>query len=171
MFFLKKTISMNEQNPLKPWMHLLLKFAGGYNIVAGASMFLFYHEGFKLLGIPKPEIALPIQLVGLLVGLFGIGYLMVERAPVENRNILLLGFLSKLLGPLLAVGYVIKGDLPVTMLPILFFADTIYLIPFWLIYRRTSRLAGQQEPGSSNANGQLNTDAGQGSKIASKRAA
>ena len=115
-------------------MHLLLKFAGGYNILAGASMILFYHEGFKLLGISKPEFSLPIQLVGLLVGIFGIGYLMVERAPVENRNVLLLGFLSKLLGPLLAVAYVIKGELPMTMLPVLFFADTIYLIPFWLIY-------------------------------------
>jgi len=124
-------------------MHLLLKFAGGYNLLAGASMILFYHEGFKHLGIPKPEFSLPIQLVGLLVGLFGIGYLIVERAPVENRNILLLGFLSKLLGPLLAVGYIIKGDLPLSMIPVLFFADTIYLIPFWLIYRRTGVLACQ----------------------------
>ena len=102
---------MNNQKPLKSWMHLLLKFAGGYNILAGASMILFYHEGFKLLGISKPEFSLPIQLVGLLVGIFGIGYLMVERAPVENRNVLLLGFLSKLLGPLLAVAYVIKLSL------------------------------------------------------------
>ncbi len=131
--------------PLNSWMHVLLKFAGGYNIIAGASMILFYHEGFKLLGIPKPEMSLPIQLVGLLVGLFGIGYLMVDKSPVENRNVLLLGFLSKLLGPLLAIGYVIKGDLPTSILPVLFFADTIYLIPFWMIYRRASNLAQSEQ--------------------------
>ncbi len=142
-------------------MHLLLKFAGGYNILAGASMILFYHEGFKLLGISKPEFSLPIQLVGLLVGIFGIGYLMVERAPVENRNVLLLGFLSKLLGPLLAVAYVIKGELPMTMLPVLFFADTIYLIPFWLIYRRTSQLASYHQsgdPGNDRVNAKPSND-------------
>ena len=54
---------MKKPKPLKTWMHLLLKFAGGYNIIAGLSMILFYHEGFKLLGIPKPEFSLPIQLV------------------------------------------------------------------------------------------------------------
>lgn len=126
-------------------MHLLLKFAGGYNIVAGISMILFYHEGFRLLGIPKPEFSLPIQLVGLLVALFGVGYLMVERAPVENRNILLLGFLSKLLGPMMAVGYILQGDLPMSMIPVLFLADTIYLMPFWMIYRKASELSRRPE--------------------------
>ena len=136
---------MKNPKPLKSWMHLLLKFAGGYNLIAGLSMILFYHEGFKLMGIPKPEFSLPIQLVGLLVGLFGIGYLMVDRAPVQNRNVLLLGFLSKLLGPMLAIGYVVKGDLPLSMIPVLFFADTIYLIPFWMIYRKASQLGRQSQ--------------------------
>lgn len=152
-------------------MHLLLKFAGGYNILAGVSMVLFYHEGFELLGIPKPELSLPIQLVGLLVGLFGIGYLMVERAPVENRNILLLGFLSKLLGPLLAVGYIIKGELPMMMLPVLFFADTIYLIPFWLIYRRASQLINQRQSSDSKEDNHFGADSGEATGIVSKRAA
>lgn len=125
---------MNNEN-LKPWMHGLLKFAGGYNIIAGLSMILFYHEGFKALGIPKPEVNLPIQLVGLMVFLFGIGYLMVDRKPSENRNVLLLGMLSKLLGPMLAIGYVVGGKLPWMMIPVLFFADFVYLLPFWMIYR------------------------------------
>ena len=124
---------------LKPWMHWLLKFAGGYNLVAGLSMILFYHEGFKSLGIPKPEMNLPIQLVGMMVLLFGIGYLMVDRSPAANRNVLLLGLLSKLIGPIFAVGYVVKGDLPMAMLPILFFADVVYLVPFWMIYRTIGR--------------------------------
>ena len=162
---------MNNAKPLNSWMHLLLKFAGGYNILAGASMVLFYHEGFKLLGIPKPEFSLPIQLVGLLVGLFGIGYLMVERAPVENRNILLLGFLSKFLGPLLAVGYIIKGDLPMTMIPVLFFADTIYLIPFWMIYRRTGQLLDQKNSGVFATENHLDADRGKDKKIVAKKAA
>ena len=76
---------------LRPWMKYLLWFVGGYNILAGLGMMIFYHEGFALLGLPKPELMLPLQLVGILVGLFGVGYWIVARNPVENRNVLLLG--------------------------------------------------------------------------------
>jgi len=126
---------MAQPSKLNPWMHWLLKIAGGYNMVAGLSMILFYHEGFKSLGINKPDMNLPIQLVGMMVLLFGIGYLMVDRNPGANRNVLLLGLLSKFIGPLLAIGYVIRGELPTTMIPVLFFADVVYLVPFWMIYR------------------------------------
>ena len=64
--------------PLKPWMRWLLRFVGCYNLLAGLGMMVFYHEGFKLLGVPKPQLMLPLQLVGILVGLFGVGYLMVS---------------------------------------------------------------------------------------------
>jgi len=128
---------MGKTEPtLSPWMHGLLKFAGVYNIAAGLSMMVLYHEGFKALGLPKPEFNMPIQLVGVLVAIFGAGYLMVDRNPVENRNVLLLGLLSKFLGPMLAFFYVANGVLPPVMLVVLFFADIIYWVPFWLIYRR-----------------------------------
>lgn len=125
-----------SSSSLSPWMHGVLKFAGGYNVVAGLSMVAFYHEGFKSLGLEKPEFNLPIQLVGVLVAIFGIGYLIVDRRPIENRNVLLLGLLSKILGPLLAFGYLADGTLPAVMLVVLFFADIIYWVPFWMIYRR-----------------------------------
>ena len=99
-------------------------------------MMIFYHEGFKLLGIEKSSFNLPIQLVGLLVAVFGVGYLIVDRRPFENHNILVLGFLTKLLGPLMAIGYIAKGILPTIMLLALFLSDFVYLVPFYLIYRR-----------------------------------
>ncbi len=128
---------------VKVWMIRVLQVAGWYNILAGLAMMTLYHEGFKMLGIAKPELNLPIQLVGLLVGIFGIGYLMVAGKPVQNRNILLLGFLSKLLGPALAFGYIANGMLTTNMVPVLILADLIYLLPFWLIYRRCSVIAQQ----------------------------
>jgi len=124
------------ESPLSPWMHGLLKFAGVYNIVAGLSMMTLYHEGFKSLGLPKPEFNMPIQLVGVLVAVFGIGYLMVNRNPVQNRNVLLLGLMSKFFGPMLAFCYIATGVLPLVMLVVLFFADIIYWVPFWIIYQR-----------------------------------
>jgi small multidrug resistance pump len=77
-----------------------------------------------------------VQLVGILVGLFGVGYWMVAWNPIENRNVLLLGFLSKLLGSVLGLGYLALGKMPLIFLPVLFFADIIYLPPFAMILRR-----------------------------------
>ncbi|HQU42027.1 MAG TPA: hypothetical protein PK867_04410 [Pirellulales bacterium] len=121
---------------LSPWMTRLLWFVGGYNLLAGVGMFCFYHEGFKLLGVEKPQLNLPIQLVGMLVGLFGVGYWMVASNPVENRNILLLGFWSKAMGSALGIYYVCVGKLPTAFLAMLFFSDIVYLPPFYMILRR-----------------------------------
>ena len=75
-------------------------------------MICLYHEGFKLLGVPKPAIALPVQVMGILVGLFGVGYLLVAANPVENRNLLMLGFWSKAFSSAAALWYVAMGSLP-----------------------------------------------------------
>ena len=131
---------MHREATLKPWMSFVLKFAGVYNVVAGLMMIIAYHEGYRALEIAKPQLVLPIQLVGMMVALFGVGYWIVALRPVENRNILLMGFLSKLLGPMLAIMHVAEGNLPWTILPVLFFADLIYLVPFWVIYQRLRKL-------------------------------
>ena len=132
---------MNANRPatLSSWMARLLWFVGGYNLVAGVGMLCFYHEGYKLLGLEKPQLNLPIQLVGVLVGLFGIGYWMVAANPVANRNILLLGWWSKALGSVLGIYYVCVGKLPPLFLALLFVSDIVYLPPFYLILRRLKR--------------------------------
>jgi small multidrug resistance pump len=129
--------------PLAPWMRYLLWFAGCYNLLVGLNLVVFYHEAFKTLKLfgEKPELMLFVQLVGVLVGLFGVGYIIVARNPVENRNVLLLGLLSKGLGSVLGIGYVALGKLPPEFLVLLFFSDIIYLPPFAVILRRLYRAA------------------------------
>jgi len=104
-------------------------------------MISLYHEGYKLLGVPKPDLVLPVQVMGGLGALFGGGYHLVASNPVENRHILLLGFLSKALSSVLAVWYVPFGPLPWWFVLIVFFADMIYLPPFYVILRRIYPLA------------------------------
>ena len=123
------------------WAKPLLQFAGMFNILAGLSMICFYHEGYKLLGISKPELIMPVQVMGILVSLFGVGYLIVASNPVENRNILVLGFLSKAISSLLALYYVAVGPLTLSFVPVLFFADIIYLLPFYVIIRKLRNVA------------------------------
>lgn len=125
-------------------MRYLLRFAGCFNLLAGASMIILYHEGYKLLGVPKPQLILPVQVMGILVALFGVGYLLVASNPIENRNVLMLGMLSKLISSIVAVWYVPFGPMPVWFLLVVFLADVIYVPPFCLILLRLYRLAGSK---------------------------
>jgi hypothetical protein len=122
----------------------LLRFAGTFNLCAGLTLCVFYHEGFKLLALVKPEPVLYVQLVGVLVGLFGVGYHLVASHPLENRNLLMLGFWSKALGTLLALYHVaLLGTLPWRFMAIVLFADIVYLPPFWIILRAIDRARSQ----------------------------
>lgn len=123
-------------SPLHPWMTLVLRVAGWWNLLAGAGMIVFYHEGFKALGATKPSPALSIQVLGVLVALFGLGYHLVAADPVRNRNLLLLGFWSKAAATLFSAAYVALGRLPWWFAVVVFLADTIYLPPFFAILRR-----------------------------------
>jgi len=136
--------SVKPANPLSPWMTHLLRFAGVFNLLAGTGMICLYHEGFKMLGVPKLAITLPVQVMGILVGLFGVGYLLVAANPVENRNLLMLGFWSKALSSLAALWYVAIGRLPPGFAVTVFFADVIYLPFFFMILRRLYRAAREE---------------------------
>jgi len=129
---------------LLPWMRYLLRFAGCYNLVVGTSLMVFYHEMFKTLGLPKPSLIMYVQLTGMLVALFGVGYLLVASNPLLNRNLLLLGFLSKLLGSVVGTGYVLLGKMPPVFFVVLVFSDIAYLAPFWIILRRVYRIAHER---------------------------
>lgn len=119
-----------RQKPLRAWMTRVLWVAACYNVLAGLGMLAFVHEGYKLLGMEKPDLQLPVQLVGMLVAVFGLGYALVALDPITNRNVLLLGFLTKLLGPLLALYYVAVGKLPLVFIAVLLVSDLVYLPPF-----------------------------------------
>ena len=130
-----------EPPPLLLWMKLLLRFAGTFNLLAGLGMICLYHEGYRMLGAAsQPASALAAQVMGCLVGLFGIGYHWVAGRPVENRNLLVLGWWSKALGSLAALPYILTGKLPWWFGAVVFFADVIYLPPFYLILRRLGRI-------------------------------
>ncbi len=126
-------------------MRFVLRFVAFFNVGAGLFMLIGYHETYKIIGMPKPEISFPIQLVGILVGLFGVGYYLVAKNPVENRNVLMLGFWSKFLGSCLGTYYVVRGQLPYQFVGVYFFADVIYLPPFYLIMRRLYAIARERE--------------------------
>jgi len=70
-----------SKKPLEKWMKLLLRFVAAFNVGAGLFMLIGYHETYKIIGMEKPGISFPIQLVGILVGLFGVGLLPGRQEP------------------------------------------------------------------------------------------
>lgn len=130
-------------------MKFLLRFVAIYNLSAGLMMVFGHSATYALLGIGQPESNFPIQLVGVLVGLFGVGYYWVARDPLANRNVLLLGLLSKTLGSIVGLCHVATGGLPPRFLILLFFSDVMYLPPFWLIYQHLEKVAADRAAKSS----------------------
>jgi hypothetical protein len=122
-------------------MYWLLRFAGTFNFLAGFCMLVFYHEGYKMVGVPKPALVLPIQLTGILVVLFGVGYHLSASDPLRNRNVLALGMWSKLLCSLWALIYVFNGALPWWFILVLLGADIAYVPLFVIILRQIDRIA------------------------------
>ncbi|MFN0055339.1 MAG: hypothetical protein ACKV0T_24600 [Planctomycetales bacterium] len=136
-------MSASPEKPLLPWMKFVLRFVAVFNVCAGLHMLIGYHETYEIIGMPQPEIQFPIQLVGILVALFGVGYYLVARHPLENRTVLLLGFWSKFLGSCLGTGYILLGKLPWRFALVFLFADVIYLPPFYLILRRLKEFSNR----------------------------
>lgn len=135
----------DREKPLLPWMKFVLRFVAVFNISAGALMTLGTNGAYQMIGMPDPEIDFPMKLVGILVALFGYGYYLVARHPLDNRNVLFLGMLSKGFGSLLGIYYMLRGKLPfLPFFPVLFFADIVYLVPFWLILRRLDRVTAER---------------------------
>ena len=130
--------------PLRPWMRYVLWVAGAYNVLLGLNMVARPEAGFEPLGLPQPDLMLFVQLVGLMVGVFGIGYLMVVSRPLENRGVLLLGLIGKALVAVLGLAYVVLGKVPPVYLFVVLFSDVIYLAPFAIILRYLQRVAAEK---------------------------
>ena len=142
---MKSASQFNSATPvLDSWMTKLLWSAAVFNVLAGFGMVIFYHEGYRALGMPKPELALPTQLVGMLVLLFGWGYSLVARDPLLNTNVLRIGWWTKALGSLLAFYHFFQGNVP-WILPLgVLFADVAWLFPFWIIQQRIDAQAADR---------------------------
>lgn len=113
------------------WVRRTLIAAGVYNLIWGAAAILAPISSLKLLGLTTPP-AYPEfwQCIGMIVGVYGVGYLIASRHPYVHWPIVLVGFLGKLLGPVGFLGAVMRGTLPVAMGWTILLNDLIWWIPF-----------------------------------------
>jgi hypothetical protein len=123
-------------------MGWVLLLAAAYNIVWGAIVVLAPAWTFRVLGVDLDAmdpaavaLLLPIwQCVGMIVGVYGIGYAAAARAPLVHWPIVLVGLLGKLLGPIGFVDAVfIREVFPVSFGWTILTNDLIWWVPFALI--------------------------------------
>lgn len=113
----------------------ILKIAGIYNVCWGGFVILFPHLFFDLTGMQRlnyPEIW---QCVGMIVGVYGIGYWIAATDPIRHFPIVLVGFLGKLFGPIGFAQALWTDRFTLGFGLNIIFNDLIWWIPFFLILR------------------------------------
>lgn len=122
---------MPDAIPQPRWMTLCLRAAGLYNLAWGAWTVLFPKHFWSLVGMPAPEYLFLWQCIGMIVGVYGIGYWFAANDVARHWPIVLVGFLGKIFGP---IGFVqahfIDGTVPLRFGSTLLTNDLIWWLPF-----------------------------------------
>lgn len=107
----------NPDNSAPIWMSRWLRAAGVYNVAWGLLTLLYPNWLFHLTGLTPPNYPFIWQCVGMIVGVYGVGYWIAAGNPFRHWPIVLVGLLGKLFGP---AGYsmgVLAGALKLDNLP------------------------------------------------------
>lgn len=121
-------------------MRRVLLFAAVYNLAWGAfaifsPLSLFRWTGFDPLPV-YPELW---QCIGMIVGVYGIGYGIAAFNPYRHWPIVLVGLLGKIFGPIGFATSVIEGRLPAALGLTIITNDLIWWIPFSAILWRAAQ--------------------------------
>ena len=137
---------MNSVESKAPkWMSYVLWAAAVYNILWGAFVIFFPLTIFQWLGLPVPNYPMIWQCVGMIVGVYGVGYACAATAPCRHWPIVLVGLLGKVLGPIGFLFAALHGELPWRFGVINITNDLIWWIPFALILYRAKRDKGEDK--------------------------
>ncbi|MDX2131351.1 MAG: peroxiredoxin-like family protein [Planctomycetota bacterium] len=131
------------------WMRGWLIGAGAYNIVWGSAMALAPVWTLGLLGAAPQSRELWPQLwacIGMIVGVYGLGYLLAARDPARHWPIVLVGLIGKILGPIGFVDAAARGLLPWSMGVTILTNDLLWWIPFAMILWHAARVAQPAPP-------------------------
>lgn len=106
-----------------------------YNLLWGAWVILFPNMIFEIAQIPPMQYPQIWQCVGMIVGVYGLGYGAAALDPNKHWPIVLVGFLGKIFGPIGFVYSVIMGDFPLLFVFTLITNDFIWWIPFYKLLK------------------------------------
>jgi hypothetical protein len=127
---LEREFPYDAREPQPAWVGRVLIAAGIYNLLWGAAVIPFPRAIFELSGIPAPRYPQIWQCVGMIVGVYGVGYLIAARDPCRHWPIVLVGLLGKVFGPIGFLSAALSGALPWTWGVTIIFNDLVWWLPF-----------------------------------------
>ena len=143
-------MSPKPRHPL--WMSSVLWGAAAYNILWGTWVILAPEMSLRVCGFAEPARYPQIwQCVGMIVGVYGVGYAIAAINPIRHWPIVLVGLLGKLFGPVGMISAVAAGDLPLTAARTIVTNDLIWWVPFtWILWKalqtHRQRASNREDP-------------------------
>lgn len=130
--------------PAPRWARNWLLAAAAYNLIWGAFIVLAPTALFAFADMEPPRYMGIWQCVGMIVGVYGVGYAIAARDPYRHWPIVLVGLLGKVLGPIGFVDAVLSGQLPWRFGWTILTNDLLWWPAFaWILWRaRRAHLAG-----------------------------
>ena len=116
-------------------MRSVLLAAGVYNLLWGTIAVAAPNAMFHWVGATLPNYPQLWQGIGMIVGVYGVGYAIPTFDPLRHWPVILVGFLGKVFGPIGFLQAILQGVWPWKMLWINVFNDLIWIVPFALILR------------------------------------
>ena len=133
--------SMTAQpcQPAPAWIRRVLVAAAVYNIAWGLFMIAAPRLPFEWAGMAPPNYPSLFQCIGMIVGVYGVGYAIAAGDPVRHWPIVLVGLLGKIFGPAGFVWAASRQELPWIAGLTILTNDIAWWLPFALILRYVAR--------------------------------
>ena len=132
------SLSPNVSGP-PSWTGWCLRVAAVYNLAWGTVVVLFPHLLFDATGLERMRYPEIWQCVGMIVGVYGVGYWVAAGDPRRHWPIVLVGLLGKVFGPIGFAVALAEGAFPPVFGLTILTNDLIWWLPFGLILRDAAR--------------------------------
>lgn len=126
-------------NKADAWMKIILILAGIYNLLWGLITVIVPDLYFNISGMQTNNYPEIWQCVGMIVGVYGIGYLIAAFDPYKHWPIILVGLLGKVLGPFGFINAYYKGTFTLAAGITNITNDLIWWVPFTIILIKAYR--------------------------------
>jgi hypothetical protein len=104
-----------------------------YNIFWGCVIIMYPDLMFASFDIPPVNYPFLVSGIGMFVGVYGYGYWVVSRNLYQYPQLVVIGLMGKVLGPIGWAYHVYLGDVPLETMWVNVFNDFIW-IPFFITY-------------------------------------
>ena len=128
------------------FMRNTLKAAAIYNILWGVWVVLFPDHFFQLTGMEPLNHPMVWQGMGMVIGVYGLGYWWASYDPVRHWPIVAVGFLGKIFGPIGFFMNYLQGNVPLSFLSTLITNDFIWWVPFIVILKEAKNAGWPLSP-------------------------